>query len=44
MTHRLYYNDSLLVRFDATVREAGMIGDRPYVVLDRTAFYPTSNG
>ncbi len=44
MTDRLYYNDSLLVRFDATVRETGTAGDRPFVVLDRTAFYPTSGG
>ena len=44
MTERLYYDDSLLIRFDATVREAGVIGDRPFAVLDRTAFYPTSGG
>jgi alanyl-tRNA synthetase len=42
---RLYYTDSLLDRFDATVVESGTLADgRPFVVLDRTAFYPTSGG
>jgi alanyl-tRNA synthetase len=45
MTSRLYYNDSLLARFDATVTEAGVLPDgRPFVVLDKTGFYPTSGG
>jgi alanyl-tRNA synthetase len=45
MTARLYYNDSLLARFDATVTEAGVLPDgRPFVVLDKTGFYPTSGG
>lgn len=42
MTDRLYYNDSRLLSFDATiveVREGGL-----KVVLDRTAFYPSSGG
>jgi len=45
MTTRLYYNDSLLARFDATVTEAGVLPDgRPFVVLDKTGFYPSSGG
>lgn len=44
MTERLYYDDSFLLTFDATVsaieqREAGAL-----VSLDRSAFYPTSGG
>jgi alanyl-tRNA synthetase len=42
MTHRLYYNDSYLRDFDATVVERVDDGRRIY--LDRTAFYPTSGG
>jgi alanyl-tRNA synthetase len=43
MTDRLYYRDSFLYDFDAEVRE---IADqpRPGVILDRSAFYPTSGG
>src|SRR5262245_40085027 len=44
MTERLYYRDSLLLRFSATVVESGTLDGRPFVVLDRTAFYPTSGG
>ena len=45
MTTRLYYGDSLLARFDATVTEAGVLPDgRPFVVLDKTGFYPSSGG
>ena len=44
MTDRLYYTDSYLTEFDATVVESGQIEGRPYVVLDRSAFYPTSGG
>lgn len=43
MTERLYYNDSFLYGFDAEVRLA-IETPRPAVVLDRTAFYPTSGG
>jgi alanyl-tRNA synthetase len=39
-TERLYYTDPTLLSFDATVLRVE--GDR--VVLDRTAFYPTSGG
>lgn len=41
---RLYYDDSRLARFEARVVEAGEEEGRPWVVLDRTAFYPTSGG
>ena len=44
MTERLYYTDALLTSFDATVTSSGVVADRPFVVLDRTAFYPTSGG
>ncbi len=43
MTDRLYYRDSFLYDFDAEVREL-TDSPRPGVVLDRTAFYPTSGG
>lgn len=43
MTERLYYHDSFLGEFPATVLEV-VPGNRPGIVLDRTAFYPTSGG
>jgi alanyl-tRNA synthetase len=43
MTERLYYNDSFLYDFDAEVREV-LENPRSGLVLDRTAFYPTSGG
>ena len=43
MTERLYYTDSFLYDFDAEIAEV-IAGDRTAVVLDRTAFYPTSGG
>jgi alanyl-tRNA synthetase len=43
MTDRLYYHDSFLYKFDAEV-SAVVETPRPAVVLDRTAFYPTSGG
>ena len=43
MTLRLYYTDSFLYEFDAGVREV-VSGARPAVILDQTAFYPTSGG
>lgn len=43
MTTRLYYNDSFLYDFDAEVREV-LATPRPGLVLDQTAFYPTSGG
>jgi alanyl-tRNA synthetase len=44
MTDRLYYHDSFLYDFDARVVEALDSNGRTAVVLDRTAFYPTSGG
>src|SRR5260370_15327758 len=43
MTTRLYYHDSFLYDFDAEVREF-LDTPRPALILDRTAFYPTSGG
>ncbi|HEX7337649.1 MAG TPA: DHHA1 domain-containing protein [Gemmatimonadales bacterium] len=40
MTHRLYYTDSYLRDFEASVVDRSDNGRRVY--LDRTAFYPTS--
>ena len=42
MTDRLYYTDSYLKDFDASVVER--VDDGRLVYLDRTAFYPTSGG
>ncbi|HEU4939895.1 MAG TPA: alanyl-tRNA editing protein, partial [Vicinamibacterales bacterium] len=44
MTERLYYSDSYLTEFDASVKRVLKHEGRPAVVLDRTAFYPTSGG
>jgi alanyl-tRNA synthetase len=45
MTERLYYHDSFLHDFEAQVLEVGPAGNsRHAVVLDRTAFYPSSGG
>jgi alanyl-tRNA synthetase len=43
-SERLYYTDPYLVEFDAVVREVSPQSDRWKVILDRTAFYPTSGG
>jgi alanyl-tRNA synthetase len=44
MTERLYYHDSFLYDFDAQVVESLDHNGRAAIVLDRTAFYPTSGG
>jgi alanyl-tRNA synthetase len=44
MTTRLYYHDSFLYDFDAEVMELITVGSRPAMILNRTAFYPTSGG
>src|SRR5262245_47591795 len=47
MTERLYYDDSFLYEFDGQVMEVVPVSEgeaRPAVILDRTAFYPTSGG
>ena len=44
LTERLYYTDSSLLEFDATVTAVEEQGDEALVSLDRSAFYPTSGG
>ena len=44
MTERLYYTDPTLLEFDAQVVDFTPEGDRIRMVLDRSAFYPTSGG
>lgn len=44
MTERLYYTNSLLREFDAVVRSCTIVDGRAQVVLDRSAFYPSSGG
>ncbi|MCL4524588.1 MAG: DHHA1 domain-containing protein [Acidobacteria bacterium] len=45
MTERLYYTDSFLREFEARVISCGPgAAGKFHVVLDRTAFYPTSGG
>jgi alanyl-tRNA synthetase len=43
-TDRLYYHDSYLFSFDARVLESVELDGKHAVILDRTAFYPTSGG
>lgn len=44
MTRRLYYHDSFLFEFTAAVHKLVKHEGRTAVVLDQTAFYPTSGG
>jgi len=44
VTHRLYYTQPSLRAFDATVLAVEEADSRPAVILDRSAFYPTSGG
>ncbi|HOC17038.1 MAG TPA: DHHA1 domain-containing protein [Vicinamibacterales bacterium] len=44
MSDRLYYEDSAQLEFDASVVTVTGVEGRPGVVLDRSAFYPTSGG
>lgn len=44
MTKRLYFEDPYCTRFSARVVEQLTWDGHPAVVLDRTAFYPTSGG
>jgi alanyl-tRNA synthetase len=41
---RLYYEDSQLLSFDATVVACEVVNGATHVRLDETAFYPTSGG
>ena len=44
MTTRLYYDDPYQQTFEATITGVTQTAGRTQVVLDRTAFYPTSGG
>ncbi len=44
MTKHLYYEDSYLTEFSARVLDKFQTGGKPAIVLDQTAFYPTSGG
>jgi alanyl-tRNA synthetase len=44
VTERLYYTDPYITEFVAEIVRAEAYEGRPAVVLDRTAFYPTSGG
>jgi len=44
MTERLYYDNAYLTEFDGTVLECRENGANWDVLLDRSAFYPTSGG
>lgn len=44
MTQRLYYEQSYLTGFEATIVERAEVQGRPAVVLDRTALYPEGGG
>lgn len=44
MTQRLYYDNAYLTEFDATVLACKPNGENFDVLLDRSAFYPTSGG
>jgi alanyl-tRNA synthetase len=44
MTDRLYYNNPHVQAFEAIVTGVAQVAGRVQVILDRTAFYPTSGG
>ena len=44
MTTRIYYTEPYRKDFDATVVESREVDGRVHVLLDQTAFYPTSGG
>ncbi len=44
MTDRLYFDDAYLTAFDARVLDIQQRADGPWLLLDRSAFYPTSGG
>ncbi len=44
MTEKLYYMDSHMARFTATVQSCEPVGERWAIVLDRTAFFPGGGG
>ena len=44
MTEKLFYNDAYMSEFDARIVEQGEDDKGFYVILDRTAFFPTEAG
>ena len=44
MTQRLYYREPYRRTFDGTVVSVAIVDGRNHVMLDQTAFYPTSGG
>ena len=44
MTQRIYYSEPYRRSFDATVVAVDASAGRTAVILDQTAFYPTSGG
>jgi alanyl-tRNA synthetase len=44
MTHRLYYTDSYQTTFTASIVDRLHVNGKPAVILEHTAFYPTSGG
>ena len=44
MTQKLYYIDSHMKTFTATVTACAQNGDRYEIILDRTAFFPEGGG
>jgi alanyl-tRNA synthetase len=44
VTERLYYTDPYATEFDAEILRVEDLDGRPAVVLDRSAFYPSSGG
>lgn len=44
MTERLYYKDSHLCEFEATVLSSKENGDHYEIILDKTAFFPEAGG
>src|SRR5271157_734746 len=44
LTERLYYDNSSMLQFEATITRVEQRGDATFVALDRSAFYPTSGG
>ena len=44
MRELFYYQDSMMKQFKANVVRTGIDGERPFIVLSNTAFYPTGGG
>lgn len=44
VAEKLYYQDAYLKEFSGKIVKQGKDGNREYVILDQTAFYPTGGG